>query len=165
MSNGDYTNLDALKIALNLEKDGYDFYAAACSKTKDLKVREIFTKLANEEKNHLSIIRKIQDGLIDPLTYFISDEALVEEYLRRIIEKKVFSKVEGFDGILDDVTVEDAIMLAMQAEKDSRDFFFKMAELTKDHEGQVTFLQLARFEENHLMELERLQDYIVKQKT
>lgn len=165
MSNGDYTNLDALKIALNIEKDGYDFYTAVAAKATDKEVKKIFLMLADEEEKHLSLIRKIQDGLIDPLTYFISDEAVVEEYLRRIIEKRVFSEAEDIDDIMEKVTVEDAIILAIQAEKDSRDFFFRMAELTKDHEGQTTFLQLARFEENHLMELERLQDYIVKQKT
>ncbi|MBI5746759.1 MAG: ferritin family protein [Nitrospirae bacterium] len=163
MSNGDYTNIDALKIALNLEKDGYDFYTAVAAKATDEKVKKIFLMLANEEKKHLSLIRKIQDGLIDPLTYFISDEVLVEEYLRRIIEKKVFSESKDIDDIMEKATVEDAIILAMQAEKDSRDFFFMMSELTKDHEGQVTFLQLSRFEENHLIELERLRDYIARQ--
>ncbi len=162
MSNKDYSKTDALKIALNIERDGFDFYTVAATKTKDQKVKDIFLMLANEEKRHLSMIRKIQDDMVDPLAYFISDEAMVEEYLRRIIEKKVFIEVKDIDDILEKATVEDTIILAMQAEKDSRDFFFRMSELTKDHEGQVTFLQLSRFEENHLIELERLRDYITR---
>lgn len=163
MSDKDYSNRDALKIALNLEKDGYDFYAAASANATDAKVKKIFLMLANEEKKHLNIIRNIQDGIIDPVSYFISDEAVVEDYLRRIIETNVFKKADEIDKITEKIeTDKDAIRLAMQAEKDSLDFFTKMAELTRDHDGQMAFRQLASYEEHHLEELQRLQDYIAR---
>lgn len=165
MADMDFSNIDALKIALNIEKDGYDFYAAAATKTTDAKTKKIFLMLANEEKKHLSLIRKIQDDLIDPVTYFISDEAVVEDYLRRIIETKIFNKTDDIDTVIKEIkTDKDAIRIAMQAEKDSLDFFTRMAELTRDNEGQNTFRQLARSEEYHLMELQRLQDYIARLK-
>lgn len=163
MSDKDYSKTDALKIALNLEKDGYDFYITAAARARDSKVKETFTRLANEEKRHLNLIRKIQDGLIDPITYFISDEPLVEEYLRRIIETKVFSRVDDINEILEGVKRdEDAIRLAMQAEKESLDFFSRMAELTRNHDGKITFKELAGYEERHLGELERLKEHIAK---
>jgi rubrerythrin len=161
MSNKDYSNKDALKIALNIEKDGYDFYEAAAVKAKDEKVKKIFLMLANEEKRHLVWIRKIQDGLVNPMDYFISDEALVEDYLRRIIETRVFETTDDVSKVMEDVkTDKDAIRLAMQFEKDSMDFFVKMSELTKNPDGQAAFKKLAGSEEHHLMELKRLQDNI-----
>lgn len=161
MSNKNYSNTDALKIALNLERDGYDFYTVAATKTEDQKVKDIFLMLANEEKRHLSIIRKIQDDLVDPLNYFISDEAMVEDYLRRVIETKVFNKVDDVGAVMEGVkTDKDVIGLAMKAEQDSMDFFTRMSELTRDHDGQTTFKKLAGYEERHLMELKKLQKHI-----
>lgn len=161
MSNKDYSKTDALKIALNLEKDGYDFYTVAATKTKDQRVKDIFLMLANEEKRHLSMIRKIQDDLVDPLTYFISDEAMVEDYLRRFIETKVFNKVDEVGAVMEGVkTDKDVIGLAMKAEQDSMDFFTRMSELTRDHDGQTTFKRLVGYEEHHLMELKKLQKHI-----
>ncbi|MEE9585146.1 MAG: ferritin family protein, partial [Candidatus Brocadiales bacterium] len=45
---------EALRIASNLEKEGYSFYSTAARKAKDSKSKLMFKQLAEAEEKHLS---------------------------------------------------------------------------------------------------------------
>lgn len=49
----EYTVQEALKLAVQAEKDSMDFYRRAASVTKNARAKKVFDMLANEEVGHL----------------------------------------------------------------------------------------------------------------
>ena len=58
--------LEILAGALEVEKRGYEMYAAAAAKMTSAKARELFEHLAAEEQNHYTLLRNTRDYLSDP---------------------------------------------------------------------------------------------------
>ena len=60
--------LDALEVSLSIEKQGFVFYDKASKAANDPRVRAIFSRLANEEKEHIQSLqnkaRFLQPALI-----------------------------------------------------------------------------------------------------
>ena len=50
------TDLDALRIAIEMEKASYETYKAEADKAKSPEVRQVFEALANEEHGHFEIL-------------------------------------------------------------------------------------------------------------
>ena len=55
--------LQALRQAIRLEQDGYEFYTEAAERTTDPRGREMFLSLADDEKLHLRIVRNQYEAL------------------------------------------------------------------------------------------------------
>lgn len=56
---------DALRIAIATERSGLEFYARAARITKDARGRNIFQRMAEEEKHHLSTLEKRYEKLLE----------------------------------------------------------------------------------------------------
>src|SRR5687768_10937314 len=56
---------DALRIAIATERSGLEFYARAARITKDRRGREVFERLADEEKHHLGTLEKRYQKLLE----------------------------------------------------------------------------------------------------
>ena len=57
--------LEAIKAAIQMEKDGYSFYKKAAAQTTSEMGRSIFESLANDELTHLDVFEKIFDNRLD----------------------------------------------------------------------------------------------------
>ena len=49
--------IDALEVSLSIEKQGFVFYDKAAKSAIDPRVRAIFSRLANEEKEHIQSLQ------------------------------------------------------------------------------------------------------------
>ncbi|HOL49973.1 MAG TPA: ferritin family protein, partial [bacterium] len=89
-----YLNEDELfKVAMNIEKQGIDFYQNAFTKAIDLKTKEIFEFLSNEEKRHYETFRTM-DTEIQRIKF--RPEAIDEEislYLRSLVDSGIFENL------------------------------------------------------------------------
>lgn len=56
-------DIDALKIAIEIEKNGHKLYEKACSEADDTRIRELFKFLAKEEIIHYEILRNTYNYL------------------------------------------------------------------------------------------------------
>ena len=52
---------DAIKIAIQMEKDGYSFYKKAAAQTSSEMGRSVFESLADDEELHLNVFEKLLD--------------------------------------------------------------------------------------------------------
>ncbi len=66
--------VNALKIALNMEKEGFEFYRKAAAGTDDEKERALFERLSREEEQHYSILQNTHAFLEDTGNWFMWDE-------------------------------------------------------------------------------------------
>ena len=53
--------MEAIKAAIQMEKDGYAFYKKAAAQTSSEMGRSIFESLASDELTHLDVFQKIFD--------------------------------------------------------------------------------------------------------
>ncbi len=66
--------LAALKTALDMEKEGHEFYRRAAAEAGDEKERALFQRLAFEEKRHHDILLNTHAFLTDTGNWFMWDE-------------------------------------------------------------------------------------------
>jgi len=70
---------EAIKIALEMEKKGYEFYQEAVQKAEDPKEKKLFEVLVQEEERHYQILNNTYSFLEDTGNWFMWDELSIVE--------------------------------------------------------------------------------------
>jgi Fur family ferric uptake transcriptional regulator len=137
---------DALRIAIATERSGLEFYARAARITKDPRGREVFHKLAEEEKHHLGTLEKRyqklleQDPQLESRPTFLFFKGAANGLFSRGAEEL------QRDGIND----REAYKIGIRCERGSHRFFKRYGERFEDSEGKQIFLEFAEEERDHL---------------
>ena len=71
--------LDAFRIAMQMEQEGIEFYKKAGSEAKSEKERSLFERLANEEQQHFDIFSNTYNFLTDTGNWFMWEEHTIVE--------------------------------------------------------------------------------------
>jgi len=71
---GDFTDLDAMKLALDMENKGYTFYEKAAAEAVDSMVKGVFQYLMGQEKQHRELLTNTLVYLEAPLEWFGREE-------------------------------------------------------------------------------------------
>lgn len=72
-------DLDALKLAMNMEKEGFEFYRKAAAEAKDTAEKALFECLAKDEEEHFSIFQNTCSLLSDTSNWFMWEEHVIYE--------------------------------------------------------------------------------------
>lgn len=71
--------LEAVKIALHMEKDGFDYYKAAADRATDPREKELFERMAVEENDHYAILNETYTFLDNTGNWYLYEERGVIE--------------------------------------------------------------------------------------
>lgn len=149
---------EALRIACNMEKEGYRFYSAAARRAKDSKSKLMFNQLAEAEKKHLSLFEGLRSNLHarkGQIPWGEEDE-LVNAYLRNLVDTDVFTSPKKKSAAKKkDITEAEVCKIGIQTEKDSILFYSEAARQCKNRRGRKMFKALADEEKQHLTDLVR----------
>jgi Fur family ferric uptake transcriptional regulator len=139
---------DALRIALQTEKNGVDFYQFLAKAARDPRGRDAFLKMAAEEEKHL---REIE-----------GEWAALVKRNKRVLKAPVFlhfdynelnrlfpSPEELRKRHLERLSLEEALHLALSMEQGAHRFFKRYAEKFNDTRGKAIFLKFAQEELEH----------------
>lgn len=66
--------MEALKVAMEMEKEGIEFYTEAASKAKTDKERALFERLVAEEKQHYQVFANTHFFMSDTGSWFMWEE-------------------------------------------------------------------------------------------
>ena len=148
-------NLDSvekiLAFAIEKEQDAADFYNELAGKMDIEYMKKIFTGFAKEEMGHKAKLEAISEGkLLMPAEQKIKDlkigDHLVEVELRT------------------DLNYQEALILAMKAEKNAYRLYNDLASATDNPEIQQILLGLAQEEAKHKLRFEvEYDDYVYKE--
>ncbi|VAX33596.1 hypothetical protein MNBD_NITROSPIRAE03-1011 [hydrothermal vent metagenome] len=69
--------INALKMALDMEKEGFEYYKKVTTGTSDAKEKALFQRLAGEEEKHYNILQNTYAFLSDTGNWFMWDEHAV----------------------------------------------------------------------------------------
>ena len=150
-----FTGKELINIAVGIEKNGAAFYDVILASVKDDTVRKSFQYLADSEREHIKIFGNMLESISDyqpPETY--TEE--YEIYLKSLIDSAVFSNEEKAKDIASKVSdTDEAIQIALTAEKESILFYSAVQELVKQSEQEV-ITKIIDEEKSHLRQLLKL---------
>ena len=136
---------DALRIAIATERSGLEFYSRAARMTKDARGRNVFQRLAEEERHHLSELENKYKELLarDPQL-----ESRPTFLFFKGAANGLFA--EGAELLARGVNDQQALMIGIRCERSSHRFFKKYGERFEDSDGKQIFLEFADEERAHL---------------
>lgn len=147
-----FNDAEALKIAINIEEEGLEFYSILVKNTKDIKVKEVFSKLASDEKEHLARFQKAYLEITSPTNTVPGfEDYTVDLYIKYLVDTGIFTQKGEARRLAAEIKTDiDALKIGIQAEKDSILYYTEAAKNTKFDAGKRAFEQLAIEEKKHL---------------
>ena len=85
-----FNDAEALKIAINIEEEGLEFYSILMKGAKDDKAKDVFSKLASAEKKHLALFQKAYLDITSPANPVQGCEDYTEDlYLQALVDTRL----------------------------------------------------------------------------
>ena len=138
------------EYAMQMEKDGEDYYRQLAQQTNNDGMRNILTMLADEEVKHYQAIEKMKTQQ----TQIVESEILTDA-------KNVFAQIKESGEILDfNISQAELYTKARDIEKKSRDFYTEKANEVTERYQKELFLKLAVEEQKHYVLLDNIIEFI-----
>jgi Fur family ferric uptake transcriptional regulator len=136
---------DALRMAIATERSGLEFYTRAARLTRDARGRSVFERLAGEEREHLATLQKRYRELL-------AEDPQLENRPTFLFFKGAASGLfaSGAEELSKGVNDEQALLIGINCERGSHEFFKRYGERFEDSEGKQVFLVFADEERAHL---------------
>jgi len=134
-------DIEAIKVAMQAEKNAYQSYSRAAKKTKNPKGRDMFQQLSEFEMNHYQKLKDLLKSLQEKGEWILYGGTSLK---KKTIPLKA-AKPKGQDQLTD----MDALKIAIREEKKAQGYYRSMAELTKDPRGKDMYKRLANEEALH----------------
>lgn len=158
---GGFHCMDAIEVSLCIEKQGLIFYEKAAGKARDPKVKEMFQRLADEEKEHIQSLQTKARFLRPALLNKTGSRKHIDKYIAEKL--KVFPDLKGemdggTPGFQSDI---EALDLGIQSERRSIDVLSELLMQEKKIDVRAIFAHLLVEEKKHLAGLEVLKKSFV----
>ena len=142
--------VNIFEYAMQMEKDGEDYYRQLAQKTDNNGMKTILTMLADEEVKHYNAIEKIKKQK----TQIAESEILTDA-------KNVFVQIrESGDSFDFDINEAELYKKARDIEEKSRDFYTEKAgEVTEAYQKEL-FLKLSDEEQKHYVLLDNIIEFV-----
>lgn len=136
----EYTMQEALKLAVQAEKDSMDFYRRAASVTTNERAKKVFDLLANEEVGHLKLFfDHYKGGEFGDLTSFLASPPDKKGATILALEKAINEKTHE----------KSALEIAMKEEKAIIEQYALLSKDIVDPMVKKVFDQVVRETQNH----------------
>ncbi len=148
---------EAVKKAALIERNGIAFYTLMAEKITDERIRPVLKRLASDEKRHLKVIEEKffeEAGFGDVID---EEELEIEKYVERLGTPDIFTRrinIEKLVSAIDEP--RKALILAMNTERHSVEFFESMAGKAATEDGKKMYRELAEEEREHVRHIEDL---------
>jgi rubrerythrin len=115
-----YTSNEMVKIGIQVEKNGRDFYDLASKNVKADRVRQTFEYLSNDEQLHIAVFEEILSRIDENPRHAEKYSSEYADYLAALVEENVFTKnKQGSEMARTIRNDKQALELALGFEKDS----------------------------------------------
>ena len=151
------------KLAIELEKKGYDFYTRTAEKTKNPLASSTLSGLAERELEHLNKVREFYQNLTGEKKLAgdwlkgVELPPRKEELLRPILMKLKESLNKKFESEKD---INEAYKIAEGLERDSYNLYDRIARESSDETARKFYSALALEEREHYAILEETLQYL-----
>ena len=143
-------------MAVQIEKNGMEFYLAMAAKAETEKSKELFSFLAAEEVRHKATFQKMLNSL-KQLELTASEEEEYNNYLGALTSSRVFKQEVSTEELVKGLDDMAAIDIAIEAEKDSILFYYELMEQALN-EDKAAIEKVIREEKSHYAMLMRMKN-------
>jgi rubrerythrin len=133
--------MDALEMAMKMEKDAITFYTEAERKTKYPAGKKMFQTITQDEKRHLEMISQIIKGL--QITHQDVSPMKTVKSVFETMKDEMMKKIEVTNDEL------EAFKVAMQMEKEGMEFYKKTLAVSKKEKERALLERLIQEEQQH----------------
>ena len=142
---------DAIKTAIQMEKDGYAFYKKAAAQTTNELGRTVFESLAADELVHLDTFQKMFQGKINAIEW----ENLVKSNTK-YGDVSIFPKdIKSMKNANPNSDEMDALRMGMDSEKEAIDYYTSVMNTTSDAGIKKILREIIDQEKNHYLILQQ----------
>lgn len=147
--------MDIFEYAMQMEKDGEDYYRQLAQQTENKGLKTILTILADEEVKHFNTVKKMKTEKPQMVETTILSSA-----------KNIFVQLKESDEKFgSDIEQKELYVKAQDIEKKSQDFYLEKANEVKGEYQKDIFLKLAEEEKKHYFLLENIIEFISRPET
>ncbi len=133
--------MNAIEVAIKMEKDAIDFYTEAAGKTKHPVGKKMFLSITEDEKRHLKMLSAIfKDIGITPEN--VSPMGNIQTIFKTMKDAMMQQVAATKDEI-------DAFRIAMQMEKEGVEFYKKAEAEAPTEKERALFMRLVKEEQQH----------------
>jgi len=133
---------EILDFAIQKEQEAADFYKNLATKITVASMKDVFTGFSREEMGHKAKLEAVKSG----------KRMLQSE--KKILDLKIGDHLEEVEPTKSELSYQDALIIAMKAEKAAYKLYNELATSTDDAEVQEIFLGLAQEEAKHKLRFE-----------
>ena len=149
--------MDIYTFAMQMEKNGENYYRELEQKCKNKGMKKVFAMLAEEEEKHYQIIKQIREKTILPEV--AESEVLTD--VKNIFQQMKEDKLNFEQGFYVDTTEEtNAYRKARDIEETSRNFYLEKAEEETDKQSELILRMLAREEDKHYRIMDNIVEFV-----
>jgi rubrerythrin len=143
--------MDIYEYAMQMEKDGEDFYREVAQQSPNRGIKTILTMLADDEVRHYNVIEKMKS---DEPSKLVETTVLTNA-------KNVFAQLkESGEKFTSETNQIRLYQKALDIEKKSRDFYTQKAGEVSGENVKELFLRLAGEEQKHYVLVENIIDFL-----
>ncbi|MHC4175065.1 MAG: ferritin family protein [Planctomycetota bacterium] len=147
--------MNTFEYAIQMEKDGENYYRQLAQQNANKGIRTILTMLADEEVKHRNAVEKMQ-----------TEKPPITETRILTDAKNVFVQIkesgESFDF---DIEQTELYKRAQDIEEKSRDFYLEKANEVEEKYQKEVFLRLVDEEKKHYFLLENIVEFVSRPET
>ena len=154
---------DVLKIALEMEEEGYRTYTEGAKTIKNSLGRRMLERLAQDEISHMKRIREVYEALEgkrewNKVEVQTSEESVTFQNIFNRLKSELQQSTEelGSHGVDDEEVIETAINL----ENHARFYYAESAKKAKDEKVKEFLETLAQEEEGHYQALRNMNNFM-----
>ena len=133
---------DILNFSIGEEEKAANLYADLAKRSKNREMAEVFTQFSKEELWHKKKLQSIKGN---------SNVVISED---KVQDLKIGDYLVDVDKSRDDLSYQDALIVAMKEEKAAFRLYSDLAGKTDDAEAKNIFLMLAQEEAKHKLRFE-----------
>jgi rubrerythrin len=135
------STMNAIEIAIRMQRDAIKFYTEAAEKTKNPVGKNMFLTVVEDEKRHLENLSQIFKGL-----NITCKDVSPMENIKTVFEAMKNEMIKRVEATTDEL---EAFKIAMQMEKEGVEFYKKAALEAKTEKEKSLFERLVKEEQDH----------------
>ena len=139
---------EILDFAIEQEQAAYDFYTKLANQASTKQMKETFSAFAKEEAKHKQRLEEVK-----ATGKYKADET-------DIINMKISDYLVRSE-VSENMSYQDALILAMKREKAAFKLYMKLHDITDDEDMKILFKNLANEEAKHKMNFELEYDDVI----
>jgi len=150
--------IKALKMALQMEIDGKEFYLKSARNSSSTLGKKLYKTLARAEDEHLKRFKRIFLSVEKkedwPITIPITDESKAPDNIFALVNWELDNNPRATESEL------EAVQIAISMESKSYDFYLEQHKKTRDYPASEYYQALADEEKDHFLLLLDYQEYL-----